>query len=167
MDKQETGAQESAPTGDSPPHDANRASGFHANRPQSGPADARRASWVTRNTPVGIPAILLGMLAVDSAYGGKGLGSALLQDAVIRSRFVAENIGAKVIVVDPLTPDSALRAKELRQLTSTAIQKQSRFHESIHDVACRPSGALHPDEPFIRKLPEQAQALVLAKSGRG
>ena len=63
------------------------------------------ASWVTRNTPPNIPAILLGMLAVDADYRGQGLGSALLQDAVIRSRFVANNIGAKVLVVDPLTPE--------------------------------------------------------------
>ena len=63
------------------------------------------ASWVTRNTPPDIPAILLGMLAVEADYCGQGLGSALLQDAVIRSQFVADNIGAKVLVVDPLTPD--------------------------------------------------------------
>ncbi len=62
------------------------------------------AGWVTRNTPPNIPAILLGMLAVDADYRDQGLGSALLQDAVIRSRFVADNIGAKVLVVDPLTP---------------------------------------------------------------
>ena len=45
------------------------------------------------------------MLAVDAEYQDQGLGSALLHDAVIRSRFVADNIGAKVLVVDPLTPE--------------------------------------------------------------
>ena len=63
------------------------------------------AGWVTRNTPPNIPAILLGMLAVDADYRGQGLGSALLHDAVMRSKFVADNIGAKVLVVDPLTPE--------------------------------------------------------------
>lgn len=38
-------------------------------------------------------------------YRDQGLSSALLQNAVIRSRFVADNIGAKVLVVDPLTPE--------------------------------------------------------------
>ena len=63
------------------------------------------AGWVTRNTPSNIPAILLGMLAVDTEYRSQGLGGALLRDAVIRSRFVADNIGAKVLVVDPLTSE--------------------------------------------------------------
>ena len=58
-----------------------------------------------RNTPPDIPGILLGMLAVDVDYQGFGLGSALLQDAVIRSCFVADNIGAKVLVVDPLASE--------------------------------------------------------------
>ena len=91
------------PVSDDGPLD--RVAGFYTLSAYSLRRAAVSASWVTRNTPVGIPAILLGMLAVDSAYSGKGLGSALLQDVVIRSRFVAENIGAKVIVVDPLTPE--------------------------------------------------------------
>ena len=60
---------------------------------------------MSRNTPPSIPAILLGMLAVDERYRGSGLGSALLRDAVIRARFVADSIGAMVHVVEPLSPE--------------------------------------------------------------
>ncbi len=84
---------------------AGRAAGFYTLSAYSLRRTAVSASWVTRNTPDDIPAILLGMLAVDDAYRGQGLGSALLQDALIRARFVADNIGAKVLVVDPLTPE--------------------------------------------------------------
>ena len=80
------------------------AAGFYTLSAYSLQRNAVAASWVTRNTPSSIPAILLGMLAVDERYRGTGLGSALLQDAVLRSRFVADTIGAKVLVVDPLTP---------------------------------------------------------------
>ena len=81
-----------------------RVAGFYTLSAYSLQRNAVSAGWVTRNTPPSIPAILLGTLATDERYRGSGLGSALLQDAVARSRFVADNIGAKVLVVDPLTP---------------------------------------------------------------
>ena len=81
-----------------------RIAGFYTLSAHSLQRSAVEAGWVTRNTPPSIPAILLGMLATDERYRGSGLGSALLQDAVVRSRFVADSIGAKVLVVDPLTP---------------------------------------------------------------
>ena len=83
----------------------NRIAGFYTLSAYSLQRADVSAGWVTRNTPPDIPAILLGMLAVDAEYQNQGLGSALLQDAVIRSRFVADNIGAKILVVDPLTPE--------------------------------------------------------------
>ena len=81
-----------------------RVAGFYTLSAHSLQRNAVSAGWVTRNTPSSIPAILLGMLATDERYRGSGLGGALLQDAVIRSRFVADNVGAKVLVVNPLTP---------------------------------------------------------------
>ena len=67
--------------------------------------------WLRRNTPEAIPAILLGMLGVDKAYQGEHLGSSLLKDAIQRSLFVAEQIGAKALLVDPADRD-ALRFYE-------------------------------------------------------
>lgn len=91
------------PVGEDGPLD--RVAGFYTLSAYSLQRAAVSAGWVTRNTPSNIPAILLGMLATDADFRGRGLGSALLQDAVLRSKFVADNIGAKVIVADPLTEE--------------------------------------------------------------
>jgi predicted N-acetyltransferase YhbS len=47
-----------------------------------------------RNMPDPLPIIVLGRLAVDEAWGGRGIGSGLLKDAVSRSLQAAEIIGA-------------------------------------------------------------------------
>jgi GNAT superfamily N-acetyltransferase len=46
-----------------------------------------------------IPIILIARLAVDLTEQGKGLGKALLKDALLRSLSVTENIGARAILV--------------------------------------------------------------------
>ena len=58
--------------------------------------------WLARNTPEQIPVILLGRLAIDLRYQGRGLGEMLLRDAVERSLTVASQIGARALIVDPL-----------------------------------------------------------------
>ena len=63
---------------------------------------AEVSGWLARNAPEQIPVILLGMLGVDRRWQGMGLGSDLLADAVRRSELVAEQIGARALVVDPL-----------------------------------------------------------------
>ena len=52
--------------------------------------------------PEPIPVILLGQLAVDRNYQGKGLGTDLLIDAGKRALAVAEVIGARAIIVQVL-----------------------------------------------------------------
>lgn len=66
--------------------------------------DSISGGWLKRNSPENIPALLLGMLAVDKRYQGMGLGSSLLQDAIERSLVVSEHVGAKALLVDPLDP---------------------------------------------------------------
>jgi GNAT superfamily N-acetyltransferase len=46
-----------------------------------------------------VPAIILGRLAVDKNYQGKGFGKALLKDAVLRAKQAEEIAGLRVIVV--------------------------------------------------------------------
>lgn len=60
-----------------------------------------RGGWLRRNVPAKIPAILLGMLGVDSRFQKRGLGWMLLQDAVKRSLAVSRQIGSRALVVDP------------------------------------------------------------------
>lgn len=46
-----------------------------------------------------IPVILLARLAIDASVHGKGLGSALLKDALLRSAKAADTIGARALLV--------------------------------------------------------------------
>lgn len=64
--------------------------------------------WMARNAPEQIPGILLGMLGVDMSFQGMHLGSNLLLDAVHRAMAVADTIGARALLVDPI--DDASRA---------------------------------------------------------
>lgn len=57
---------------------------------------------VRRNMPDPVPVILLSRLAVDAKEQGKGLGSALLRDAITRAVAAAEIIGVRALLVHAL-----------------------------------------------------------------
>jgi GNAT superfamily N-acetyltransferase len=52
-----------------------------------------------RNMPPQIPVIVLGRMAVDKTQQGRGLGDALLRDALRRALSVANEIGARAVLV--------------------------------------------------------------------
>lgn len=52
-----------------------------------------------------LPAVLIGRLAIDRRFRGRGLGSALLADAAIRS--IRSEIGAYFLIVDALDEAAA------------------------------------------------------------
>jgi predicted N-acetyltransferase YhbS len=58
---------------------------------------------VRRNMPDPVPVLLLGRLAVDRSWHGKGLGADLLQDAVLRAIGAAETIGVRAILVHAIS----------------------------------------------------------------
>ena len=51
-----------------------------------------------RNMPDPLPVIVLGRLAVHSDWSGRGIGSGLLKDAVLRSIQAAELIGVRALL---------------------------------------------------------------------
>ncbi len=53
----------------------------------------------TGRHPDPIPAILLGQFAVDKAYAGRGIGSALLRHALTRAVAAADAIGGRALIV--------------------------------------------------------------------
>lgn len=53
----------------------------------------------TGRPPDPIPCLLIGQLAVDSRYKGKGIGSALVKDAFLRCVAGADIVGGRAIVV--------------------------------------------------------------------
>ncbi len=64
-------------------------------------------SRVRRNMPDPVPAILLGRLAIDLAWQGKGLGADLLADATLRVLAAAEIVGVRVLLVHALSDAAA------------------------------------------------------------
>lgn len=56
-----------------------------------------------QNMPGQIPAVVLGRLAVDQQWQGKGLGKALLQDAVQRSIRAAKEVSAILLIVHSIS----------------------------------------------------------------
>jgi GNAT superfamily N-acetyltransferase len=62
---------------------------------------------IRRNMPDPIPVIVLGRLAIDEAWQGKGLGKALLRDAILRTLQASEVIGIRAILVHALHEQAA------------------------------------------------------------
>lgn len=56
-----------------------------------------------RNMPDPLPVLVLGRLAIDKKYHNRGLGSALLRDAMIRSVSIAEDVGVFAVLIHSLS----------------------------------------------------------------
>jgi predicted N-acetyltransferase YhbS len=65
-------------------------------------------SSLRRNMPNPIPMMLIGRLAVDRSWAGRGLGGALLKDAVLRTAQIAEQAGVRGLLVHAIS-DNAKR----------------------------------------------------------
>ena len=58
-----------------------------------------------RNAPESVPVIVLGRLAVDVSWVGKGLGAALLKDAIYRTQNIAVQVGVRALLVHALNDE--------------------------------------------------------------
>jgi GNAT superfamily N-acetyltransferase len=74
---------------------------------------------IKRNMPDPIPMAIVGRLAIDLSQQGKGLGVALLQDAVSRVRQAADIMGIRGVLVHAISED-AKRFYEHHGFTSHA-----------------------------------------------
>lgn len=61
---------------------------------------------VRRNMPDPVPVMVLGRLAVDRAYQGRGLGVGLLRDAILRTLQAAELGGIRAILVHAISEEA-------------------------------------------------------------
>ncbi|MBD2297672.1 GNAT family N-acetyltransferase [Nostoc sp. FACHB-190] len=61
---------------------------------------------VRRNMPNTIPVMVIGRLAVDSNWQGKGIGRALVRDAVIRTLQAANIAGIRAILVHAMSEEA-------------------------------------------------------------
>jgi len=57
-----------------------------------------------RNMPPSIPAVLLGRLAIARARQGRGLGRAMLADAIARAQRVSAEVSARLVIVHAISP---------------------------------------------------------------
>ena len=69
------------------------------------------AGRIKRNLPDPIPVMILGRLAVDRTFQGKGIGTGLLKDAVLRTLQAANIAGIRALLVHAIS-DSAKRFYE-------------------------------------------------------
>lgn len=74
-------------------------------------AMAQRATLTSaklrQGMPDQIPLLLIGRLAVDHTWQGKGLGSALLAEALRKCQAAASIVGARGVVVHPIDDKAA------------------------------------------------------------
>jgi GNAT superfamily N-acetyltransferase len=67
---------------------------------------AEATGRVRRNMPNPVPVALLGRLAVDQQWQGRGLGAALLRDAVLRVVGAAATIGVRALLVHAISDEA-------------------------------------------------------------
>ena len=67
-------------------------------------AEATRRTGRTMPDPV--PVMVIGRLAIDSSYQGRGLGRALLRDAVLRTMQAADIAGIRAVLVHAISEDA-------------------------------------------------------------
>ena len=67
---------------------------------------AHATGSVRRNMPEPAPAVLIGRLALDKAWQGRGHGISLLQDAVLRIVGAAETVGVRAILVHAMSDEA-------------------------------------------------------------
>ena len=80
-------------------HDAGRVVGYYGLAPTAVVASVAPRSIRTGQPPDPVPCLLLGQLATDEAYAGKGVGSGLLKHALERCVEGARLIGGRALVV--------------------------------------------------------------------
>ena len=82
-----------------------RVIGYHA-LATGAVAQTRTTGRVRRNMPNPVPVMVLGRLAVDRAYQGRGLGVGLLRDAILRTVQAAQLGGIRAILVDAISEEA-------------------------------------------------------------
>ena len=88
-------------------HDARRVVGYYGLAPTAVVAAVMPRRVRTGQPPDPIPGLLLGQLATDTAYAGRGIGTGLLKHALARAVAGARLIGGRALVVHALDEKAA------------------------------------------------------------
>ena len=68
---------------------------------------AETPGGLRRGMPDPVPALLIGRLAVDTSCQGQGLGTSLLQNAVLKALELSQSLGIRAIVVHAIDTEAA------------------------------------------------------------
>ncbi|MBW4618124.1 MAG: GNAT family N-acetyltransferase [Cyanosarcina radialis HA8281-LM2] len=92
-----------------------------------------------RNMPDPLPILLLGRLAVDRRYHDRGLGSALLRDAMMRTVNVSRDAGVFAILIHALS-DRAKLFYLSRGFVESPLQPMTLFMtlETVRSILAEP-----------------------------
>ena len=84
--------------------DRNRSIGGYYSLAAGQVARASAVASMARSAPEPIPAVRIGRFAIDHRLQGQGWGAELLRDAILRSISAGRVIGARVLLVDAISP---------------------------------------------------------------
>jgi GNAT superfamily N-acetyltransferase len=87
-------------------HENNRVVGYYSLAPTAIVPAAMPRSIRTGQPPDPVPCLLLGQLATDVAWTGKGIGTGLLKHALQRCVIAARLIGGRALVVNAVDPEA-------------------------------------------------------------
>ena len=88
-------------------HDQGRVVGFYGLAPTAVVADSLPRAIRTGQPPEPVPCLLLGQLATDLEWAGRGVGSGLLAHALGRCAAAAELIGGRALLVRAIDEEAA------------------------------------------------------------
>ena len=88
-------------------HAEGRVVGYYGLAPTAVVSTVLPRSIRTGQPPNPVPCLLLGQLATDEAWAGKGIGTGLLQHALLRSVAGAALIGGRALMVNALDGNAA------------------------------------------------------------
>jgi GNAT superfamily N-acetyltransferase len=88
-------------------HDEGRVVGYYGLAPTAVVADVMPRRIRTGQPPSPVPCLLLGQLATDSSYAGRGIGTGLVKHALVRCVAGARLIGGRALVVNALDEAAA------------------------------------------------------------
>jgi GNAT superfamily N-acetyltransferase len=113
--------------------DADRVIAFCGLAPTAVPPSILSRKLRTGRPPDPLPCILLGQLAVDKAYTGKGIGSALLRHALERCVAAAQAIGGRAVIVRAIDAEAEAFWSSCG-FTASGSDRSTLFR-SLNDIA--------------------------------
>jgi predicted N-acetyltransferase YhbS len=88
-------------------HEGGRVVGYYGLAPTAVVPNVMPRSVRTGQPPNPVPCLLLGQLAVDLGWTGRGIGSGLLKHAFIRCIAAADLVGGRAVVVNAVDEEAA------------------------------------------------------------